>query len=83
MAERLQEERRLMYVGITRAQRTLAVSWLKRRKKGRESVPGQKSRFIEEMGLDKHGERRPARKAARLARRVCPGPPGGGLGGGG
>jgi ATP-dependent DNA helicase Rep len=28
-----------MYVGITRAQRTLAVSWTKRRKKGREMVP--------------------------------------------
>ncbi len=53
IAERLQEERRLMYVGITRAQRTLQVSWLKRRKKGREYVPGQPSRFIAEMGLDK------------------------------
>ncbi|MBT9466774.1 UvrD-helicase domain-containing protein [Hydrogenophaga sp.] len=52
MAQRLQEERRLMYVGITRAQRTLAVSWLKRRKKGRESIPGQASRFIKEMALD-------------------------------
>ncbi len=51
--QRIQEERRLMYVGITRAQRTLAVSWLKRRKKGRESVPGAASRFIAEMALDK------------------------------
>jgi ATP-dependent DNA helicase Rep len=49
---RIQEERRLMYVGITRAQRTLAVSWLRRRKKGRESVPGAPSRFIAEMALD-------------------------------
>jgi len=51
--ERLQEERRLMYVGITRAQRTLAVSWLKRRKKGREMVQALPSRFIAEMALDK------------------------------
>ncbi|MGE4376993.1 MAG: ATP-dependent helicase [Burkholderiaceae bacterium] len=49
--QRLQEERRLMYVGITRAQRTLAVSWSKRRKKGREMVPARPSRFIAEMAL--------------------------------
>jgi ATP-dependent DNA helicase Rep len=51
--QRLQEERRLMYVGITRAQRSLAVSWTKRRKQGREMVPAQPSRFIAEMALDK------------------------------
>lgn len=51
-AERLEEERRLMYVGITRAQRTLAVSWLRRRKRGREMVAGLPSRFIAEMKLD-------------------------------
>ncbi len=50
--ERLEEERRLMYVGITRAQRTLAVSWLRRRKRGREMVAGIPSRFIAEMKLD-------------------------------
>ena len=50
---RLQEERRLMYVGITRAQRSLAVSWTKRRKKGREMIASQPSRFIAEMALDK------------------------------
>ncbi|MBU2288635.1 MAG: S-adenosylmethionine:tRNA ribosyltransferase-isomerase, partial [Gammaproteobacteria bacterium] len=50
--ERLQEERRLMYVGITRAQRSLVVSWTKRRKKGREMVAAQPSRFIAEMALD-------------------------------
>jgi ATP-dependent DNA helicase Rep len=53
IAARLQEERRLMYVGITRAQRSLAVSWLKKRKKGREMVNGKASRFIAEMALDK------------------------------
>jgi ATP-dependent DNA helicase Rep len=51
-AQRLQEERRLMYVGITRAQRSLAVSWSKKRKKGREMVAAQPSRFIAEMALD-------------------------------
>ncbi len=51
--QRLQEERRLMYVGITRAQRSLAVSWTRRRKKGRETVAGVPSRFIAEMALDK------------------------------
>jgi len=51
-AERLEEERRLMYVGITRAQRTLAVSWLRRRKRGRETVAGVPSRFLAEMKLD-------------------------------
>ncbi len=50
---RLQEERRLMYVGITRARLTLAVSWTKRRKKGREMIAAQPSRFIAEMALDK------------------------------
>ena len=53
IALRLQEERRLMYVGITRAQRTLAVNWLRRRKKGRETIAGIPSRFIAEMALDK------------------------------
>jgi len=52
IVQRLQEERRLMYVGITRAQRSLAVSWLKRRKKGREFIQGVASRFIPEMALN-------------------------------
>ncbi len=50
--ERLQEERRLMYVGITRARQTLLVSTLRRRKKGRDTVTGIPSRFIAEMKLD-------------------------------
>ncbi|HMN21297.1 MAG TPA: UvrD-helicase domain-containing protein [Ottowia sp.] len=51
-AARIEEERRLMYVGITRARRTLVVSWTRRRKKGREVVAAQPSRFIAEMALD-------------------------------
>ena len=49
--ERLEEERRLMYVGITRARTTLAVSTLRRRKKGRDTIQGIPSRFIAEMKL--------------------------------
>ncbi len=49
--ERLQEERRLMYVGITRARSSLMVSTLRRRKRGRETVAGAPSRFIAEMRL--------------------------------
>ncbi|MBS1177014.1 MAG: ATP-dependent helicase Rep [Proteobacteria bacterium] len=52
LAQRLQEERRLMYVGITRARHTLVVSTLRRRKRGRETVAGMPSRFVAEMKLD-------------------------------
>ena len=52
IAARIEEERRLMYVGITRAQRSLHVSWCKLRKRARESVPCEMSRFIKEMKLD-------------------------------
>ncbi len=65
---RIEEERRLMYVGITRAQRTLAVSWLKRRKKGRESVPGAPSRFISEMALDQATVKEDPREKLRALR---------------
>jgi len=51
-ADRIEEERRLMYVGITRARSTLVVSTLRRRKKNRETVAGVPSRFIAEMKLD-------------------------------
>jgi len=50
-AQRLEEERRLMYVGITRARTTLAVSTLRRRKRGRDTIQGIPSRFIAEMKL--------------------------------
>ena len=54
-AARLEEERRLMYVGITRARTTLALSTLRRRKRGREIVAGEPSRFIAEMKLHEGG----------------------------
>jgi ATP-dependent DNA helicase Rep len=66
--QRIQEERRLMYVGITRAQRSLAVSWTKRRKQGRETVNAQPSRFIAEMALDKATTREDPREKLRALR---------------
>jgi ATP-dependent DNA helicase Rep len=48
--EKLQEERRLMYVGITRAQRNLVVTYCEKRKRAREWLDCQPSRFIDEMG---------------------------------
>jgi ATP-dependent DNA helicase Rep len=67
-ALRLQEERRLMYVGITRAQRSLAVSYSKRRKKGREMVPALPSRFIAEMALEKASTREDPREKLKALR---------------
>jgi ATP-dependent DNA helicase Rep len=52
IAARIQEERRLMYVGITRAQRTLQLTWCKKRKRAGELVHCDVSRFIKEMELD-------------------------------
>jgi ATP-dependent DNA helicase Rep len=52
LAARIEEERRLMYVGITRAQRSLHITWCKKRRRARESVSCDPSRFIKEMKLD-------------------------------
>lgn len=52
LAQRIEEERRLMYVGITRAQRSLTITWCKRRRRARDSVACEQSRFIKEMRLD-------------------------------
>jgi ATP-dependent DNA helicase Rep len=66
--ERVQEERRLMYVGITRAQRSLVVSTLKRRKRGRDTVAARKSRFIAEMQLDQAKAQEDPRERLRKLR---------------
>jgi ATP-dependent DNA helicase Rep len=68
LAQRLEEERRLMYVGITRARNSLVVSWLKRRKKGREFINGKPSRFIAEMALDQATVREDPREKLRALR---------------
>jgi ATP-dependent DNA helicase Rep len=49
---KIEEERRLMYVGITRAQYSLHISYCERRKQAREYVPCEPSRFIDEMGKE-------------------------------
>jgi ATP-dependent DNA helicase Rep len=49
---KIEEERRLMYVGITRAQHSLHISYCERRKQAREFVPCEPSRFIDEMGKE-------------------------------
>jgi ATP-dependent DNA helicase Rep len=52
IAARIEEERRLMYVGITRAQRSLHITWCKKRKRAGAPVHCDVSRFIKEMKLD-------------------------------
>src|SRR5450830_1535182 len=52
LAARIEEERRLMYVGITRAQRSLHITWCKKRKRAGAPVHCDVSRFIKEMKLD-------------------------------
>ncbi|WP_394782252.1 UvrD-helicase domain-containing protein [Undibacterium sp.] len=49
---RIEEERRLMYVGITRAQRSLHITWCKKRKRAGAPVHCDVSRFVKEMKLD-------------------------------
>ncbi|NBD19364.1 UvrD-helicase domain-containing protein [Aquabacterium fontiphilum] len=66
--QQIEEERRLMYVGITRARETLAVSVLKRRKKGREYIQAMPSRFVAEMKLGEGGPKEDPREKLRRLR---------------
>jgi ATP-dependent DNA helicase Rep len=50
--KQIEEERRLMYVGVTRAERSLQISYCNRRKRGKDWFPCEPSRFIEEMPQD-------------------------------
>jgi ATP-dependent DNA helicase Rep len=47
--ENIEEERRLAYVGITRAQRTLTMTLAAKRRKGGEVVSCEPSRFLAEL----------------------------------
>ncbi len=48
----VEEERRLCYVGITRAQRRLYLSYARQRSLAGSAVTGQPSRFLEEIGTN-------------------------------
>lgn len=64
LAQRIQEERRLMYVGITRAQRSLRLSWCKKRRRARENLVRERSRFIDEMKIEDPGAQEDPAQAA-------------------
>jgi ATP-dependent DNA helicase Rep len=51
-AGNVEEERRLMYVGVTRAQHALHLSWCRRRKRAGEMMSSQPSRFIGELAQE-------------------------------
>ncbi|WP_457675604.1 DNA helicase Rep [Thiolapillus sp.] len=75
--DNIEEERRLAYVGITRARRVLHISYARKRRKGGEVVDCEPSRFLEELpredlvwegrGNDEPEEKRKARGKAHLA----------------
>ena len=54
---RIEEERRLMYVGITRARKSLHITWCQKRRRGRDFENREASRFIKEMAHDKDAQR--------------------------
>ena len=61
--DHIEEERRLAYVGITRAQKSLCISWARQRRRAGELHECLPSRFLEELPEDvvewfgKNGER--------------------------
>jgi ATP-dependent DNA helicase Rep len=51
LSAHVEEERRLMYVAVTRAQRSLTLTWCNTRRRGKEKFGREPSRFITEMEL--------------------------------
>ncbi|ODV14394.1 MAG: ATP-dependent DNA helicase Rep, partial [Thiobacillus sp. SCN 64-317] len=64
---RLEEERRLMYVGVTRAKKSLTLSYCSRRKRARESVACDPSPFIDELGDDVRQPEKPTTAEAKAS----------------
>ncbi len=67
-AGNVDEERRLMYVGLTRAQRSLRLSWCRRRKRAGEWHASEPSRFIGELAQEDLRHAEVAREPADAAR---------------
>ncbi|MCC7040727.1 MAG: UvrD-helicase domain-containing protein [Burkholderiales bacterium] len=75
-ADDVEEERRLMYVALTRARQSLHLSWCRTRRRAGERVAGQPSRFIGELAQEdlryadapRTAEEATAEKAAGAAR---------------
>ncbi|MGY6555576.1 MAG: ATP-dependent helicase [Wenzhouxiangella sp.] len=67
----IEEERRLMYVGITRAGRRLVISHCKTRRRARENMECQPSRFLDELPEDvvdwpgREGDQKPSTDDAK------------------
>ncbi len=56
--EGAEEERRLAYVGITRARERLYLTWARARRRGGQLLPGRPSRFIDALPAEVIDERR-------------------------
>jgi ATP-dependent DNA helicase Rep len=67
-AGNVDEERRLMYVGLTRAQRSLRLSWCRRRKRAGEWQSATPSRFIGELAQEDLRHAESAREPGDAAR---------------
>lgn len=63
--DKIEEERRLMYVGVTRAQRSLTITFCEQRRMGGEVKMVEPSRFIAELG---EGIRRSSKQAEPVSR---------------
>ncbi len=68
VAGNIDEERRLMYVGLTRAQQSLRLSWCRRRKRAGEWHGAEPSRFIGELAQEDLRHAETAREPADAAR---------------
>ena len=69
---RIEEERRLMYVGITRAKENLMLSYAKRKRRFGEIISNEPSRFLKELpAADLHWSGRDAEQDAAQTRDVA------------